>query len=75
MEFMLLPDNGVKAFETLPLQEDVVQAMRLHEGLAYYWYNPINGWYCIKLDHLTGSAQRLNADDVPDVIKLAAMLE
>jgi len=75
MECMLLSDGTVKAFSSLPLYEDVLEALADYDGIAHYWYSTAYGWGCIKPEHREWSDTKISASDVPDVIKLALMME
>lgn len=75
MEYMLLRDGSVKAFDSLFGQDDVVDALGDYDGVAYYWHSARNRWACINLEIAEGNSQLIDLKDVPDVIKLAAMLE
>jgi len=50
MEYMLLSDGSVKAFECLSLHEDVIDALHDFGGAAHYWHNDSLGWSCITLE-------------------------
>jgi hypothetical protein len=74
MEYMLLSDGSVKAFECLAMHEDVVDALHDYGGVAYYWWNDNFRWSCIKPDTPKVCPKQISDDALPDVIKLAAML-
>lgn len=75
MEYMLLRDGSIKLFECLSEVEDVVDALHDYDGIAYYWCNTAFQWSCVKPDHTKYSPTQMNKSDVPEVIRLAAMLE
>lgn len=75
MEYMLLRDGSVKVFEHLPIYEDVMRAMALYDGIEHYWYTTDFGWCRICFDSNKSGDCRILPTTVPEIIKLAAMLE
>lgn len=75
MEYMLLRDGSVKAFEYLHLYEGVMRAMALYDGIEHYWYNTAFGWRRICFDSKKSEDSCILPTTVPEIIKLAAMLE
>ena len=73
MDYMLLRSGAVMAIDDEPRVPEMFELMEKHDGAAYYWYAGHRGWYCIERDQVRKSSQRVN--DVPDIIKLAAMLQ
>lgn len=72
MEYMLLADGSVRVCEPMLTVDIVRVAMLKHGGVAYYWHDTA-GWLHITIDSPWGSGT--TTKDVPDVIKLAVMLE
>jgi hypothetical protein len=72
MEFMLMPDGSVKTFGKLLNSSVVLDALNDYMGVAYYWQHA-SGWSVMHAGAAINSGAMTN--DVPDVIKLAAMLE
>jgi hypothetical protein len=75
MEYMLLRDGSVKPFDNLAMHEDVMGAMADYDGIAYYWHNHTFNWNCITNTSPKVSNKQITYDELPVVIKLAAMLE
>jgi hypothetical protein len=75
MEYMLLSDGSVKTFECLPTHSEVVDALHDYGGVAYYWWNIQFKWSSITPITPKISDTQISVDLVPDVVKLAAMLE
>jgi hypothetical protein len=75
MEYMLMPDGTVQVFPVQLNADDVRDLLSLHMGVAFYWNHTTKGefigWSVMHADCLCGTV----ADSVPDVIKLAAMLQ
>lgn len=72
MEYMLFADGSVKVFDKIETGGEVLMMMNLWGGVAYYW--PIDD---VNWGYLTADvrAKTISTEEVPDVIKLAAMLE
>lgn len=75
MEYMLLKDGSIKLFECLSGVEDVVDALHVYDGIAYYWFNTAFKWSCVKPDYTKHSPTQIRKSKVPEVILLAHMLE
>jgi hypothetical protein len=75
MEYMLLSDGSVKTFERLDTHSDVIDALHDYGGSAYYWWDETFQWSCITSDTPKISNAQVKADAVPDIIKLALMLQ
>lgn len=75
MEYMLLSDGSVKTFECLDTHLDVIDALHDYGGVAYYWWSENFRWSCIKPDSSAVGSKQVNESDVPDIVKLAAMLQ
>lgn len=75
MEYMLMSDGTVKAFNQLALHSDVLDALADYCGVAYYWYHESFGWSCLTSTSPQVGNAVIAEDAVPDVVKLAAMLE
>lgn len=74
MEYMLLPGNNVQAFHKLDTWTEVKAALQLYGGLGYYWHTESFGWRVITPDTQRGQKNNISDDDVPALIKLAAMM-
>ncbi|AXC36471.1 hypothetical protein HOT57_gp27 [Pseudomonas phage phCDa] len=79
MEYMLLVDGSVNVTLELPNRAAVMSALISEGGDAHYWREPGGRWCCIKntgvfkgLDDVDVAIKYV---DVPDVVKLAVMLE
>lgn len=72
MEYMLLRDGTVRVCPHIRFIPEVRQEMAHHGGVAYYWRDN-EDWLFVHVDSMD-SAGTVTLD-VPDVIKLAAMLE
>lgn len=80
MEYTLLPDNTVLVTAVLSNRYAVMSHMISVGAIAHYWYEVSNKtWWCL---HNTGDSTgideldpEIDYADLPDVIKLAAMLE
>lgn len=75
MEFMLLPDNNIQTFPKIATEREVKELLQLHGGIAYYWCTTEFGWRIITSDSHEYSTNRVSEEDVPEIIKLAQMLE
>lgn len=75
MEYMLLRDGTLKAFDTLPMLEDVLDALADVDGVAYYWQVSDGGWCRITEDTKPNSDAHINISEVPEIVLLARMLE
>lgn len=75
MEYMLLKDGSFKTFEPIEQTERVRELLKFHDGIAYYW-NYRGVWKAMAITTpMTEFSSNEYAQNVPDVIKLAAMLE
>lgn len=68
-------DGSIKLFKRLPMADDVLEALVSHDGAAYYWYTTAFEWSCILPEYTQHAPTRINASEVPEIIKLATMLE
>lgn len=79
MEYILMADDTVIPCETLNDRVDVWKALQDTGGIAYYWNGDDVGWCMISatcgLESLNSFDPAIDADMVPNVIKLALMLE
>ena len=75
MEYMLLKDGTVKVFEEIDAWVDVMTALERYKGVAYYWQTSLRGWRKIDPSSIKSDSLDITIDDLPDVIKLAHMLE
>lgn len=76
MDFMLLKDGSIIPIPDEPEASKMRELLHVHGGVAQYWMNSPNIWYHLKPDtpyHLGGI--KIDAQDVPEIIRLAAMLE
>lgn len=75
MEYMLLLDGTVKVFNRIATSTEVLTALYENDGAAYYWRDSSAIWYMLTPISVPGSIAQTTADAVPDIIKLAAMME
>lgn len=73
MEYMLLKDGSFKTFDPIEQTERIRSLLKFHDGIAYYWQMSDGGWYCVERDEVSKRSQIVK--EVPDIIKLAAMLQ
>lgn len=73
MDYMLLRSGAVMAIDDEPKVPEIFELMKKHDGAVYYWHDRHRGWYCVERDEVSKRSQRVK--DVPDIIKLAAMLQ
>lgn len=73
MDYMILRSGAVLAIDDDPKVHEMFELMNKHDGIAYYWYAVDRGWYFIEHDQVRKSSQQVK--ELPDTIKLAAMLE
>lgn len=75
MEYMLMRDGSIKMFKCLPTADGVLEALASHDGVAYYWYTTAFGWSCILPEYTQHAPTGIHESEVPEIIKLATMLE
>ena len=75
MEYMLLRDGTVKAFDTLPVLGDVLDALADCDGVDYYWQMSDGGWCCINKYTQPNVDASINKSAVPEIVLLAQMME
>jgi hypothetical protein len=79
MEYMLLRDGSVKVVPELSNRISVRNELIRSDGIEYYWKENAVDWCCILASTPALSIDNVEVTvdyvDVPDVIKLAAMLE
>lgn len=75
MEYMLLRDGTLKAFDTFPLLEDVLDALADVDGVAYYWQLSDGVWCRITEDTEPNTDAGISISEVPEIVLLARMLE
>lgn len=74
MDYMLLRSGAVMAIDDEPKVPEMFELMEKHDGAAYYWYAGLHrDWYFVERDQARKGSQPVK--EVPDIIKLAAMLE
>ena len=75
MDYMLLKSGEVLTFEKEHLSSDVPELFILHNGEGYYYLTD-RGWYGMQADADSSLGfRKLENEYVPDIIKLAAMLQ
>lgn len=75
MEYLLLLDDSVKPINDNLGHGEVVSLLNQNpSAVAYYWWSKEFGWSCFKIVGYEPNITH-QLDDVPNVIKLAAMLE
>jgi len=75
MDYILMPDSTVKVMEAGHTIEAAMYALNTLGGVALYWQAFPFGWSFITHGHSPGNDPTdIEDEDVPDVIKLAAML-
>lgn len=74
MEYLLLLDETVQPVNDNLGHEEVVSLLRNNPSASYYWRTEEFGWSCFKLDGYEPFITH-QLIEVPNVIKLAAMLE
>lgn len=76
MDYMLLKDGSFIPIPGEPASDHIRKLLLRHDGVAHYWLNPPNYWYHITPStSLKSGGLRIDAHDVPEIIRLAAMLE
>lgn len=80
MEYTLLPDGTIEVTEVLFDRRDVMSHMVAVGAVAHYWYETSNKtWWCLNNTGDTTGIDDLDPEidyeDLPDVVKLAAMLK
>ena len=78
MEYLLMHDDSVLCINKVLQHAHVLAILKNVEGAkAYYWHSPDFQWGSFIYDPNEESEARVTheTDNVPDVIKLAAMLE
>lgn len=75
MEYMLLKDGSIKMFKCLPTADNVIDALHDFDGKAYYWFTTAFNWCCILRICRQYAPTKIDESEVPEIIKLAAMLE
>ena len=76
MDYMLLKDGSFIPIPGEPTSGQIQELLRTHGGVAHYWKNPPGNWYYLKPDTpLHKGGIQINTYDVPEIIRLAAMLE
>lgn len=80
MEYMLLADGTVKSFPCLSTGTQIVEALKAYNGVSHYWWDGVyeNTWRVWHITHQVGARNGgfpVQEEDVPEVIKLARMLE
>lgn len=73
MEYMLMPDGTVQVFNDSHSRLEVLRLLTELGGVAYYWESVTGSgkWYLMNPDDAQGGKF---AEEVPDVVLLAAML-
>lgn len=76
MDYMLLKDGSVITIEGEPKVSVMYELFKEHGGVAQYWTNEHAGWWYVtnSMPPMAGG-KRITDDEVPEVIRLAAMLE
>lgn len=74
MEYLLLRDGSVRSFNEENAHHEVIAILREPDAFAYYWHTSDYGWSCFTLIKDEPAISH-NIKDVPDIIKLADMLE
>lgn len=76
MDYMLLKDGSVITIEGEPIVSVMHELFKEHGGVAQYWTNEYAGWWYINntMSPLSGG-KRITDDEVPELIRLAVMLE
>lgn len=72
MEYMLLADGTVRPYECIRFVSEIRTEMADVGGVAYYWQKS-GDWLFIQADN--NDREGTITTELPDVIKLAAMLE
>lgn len=74
MEYMILRDGSLKLFSPLQMMDEVLDALAVHDGVAYYWYAEAFKWSCIKEASDKHRNVQISEDDVPEIVRMAHML-
>ena len=74
MEYLLLRDGSVRSYSQINAHDEVLSILREPDAVAYYWSNSDFDWSCFTLVKDEPAIEH-RIRDVPDIIKLAAMLE
>jgi len=76
MDYMLLKNGEVMSFKTEHVSKEMPALLSLHDGVGYYYTDSNGTWH----GKMVGEPPSLGCatipnEQVPDIIKLAAMLE
>ena len=74
MEYMILRDGSLKLFNPLHMMDEVLDALAIHDGVAYYWYTETFKWSCIKEASDIHRNVQISEDDVPEIVRMAHMM-
>lgn len=76
MDYMLLKSGEVMTFDYEYQSQDMPTLLKKYDGVAYFYLNPRHNRYHKKAgDSVFDGCTPVKTEDVPDIIKLAAMLE
>lgn len=76
MDYMLLKSGAVMTFDYEYQSQDMPALFKKYDGVAYYYLNAGHSWYHKKVsDDIFDGCTPVKTEDVPGIIKLAAMLE
>ena len=76
MDYMLLKSGEVMTFTTEHMAESIPALLQFHSGLGYYFKDKDGKWHSKLLGEPPNRGCGIIPDeDVPGIIKLAAMLE
>ena len=74
MEYLLLRDGSVRSYSQNNSHDEVLSILREPDAFAYYWSTSEFDWSCFTLLKDEPAIEH-RIPDVPDIIKLASMLE